>query len=53
LAGLGYALGSQWKNVESNLRPVSFVIGLVVVGVVVWWIARQVRRRDSVPSEVE
>lgn len=53
LAGVGYALGSQWKNVESNLRPVSIVIGLVVVGVVVWWIVRQVRRRDSVPSEVE
>lgn len=53
LAGVGYALGGQWKNVESNLRPVSIVIGLIVVGVVGWWIVRQARRRNTVGSEVE
>ena len=53
LAAGGYALGSQWKTVEENLKPVSIVIGVVVLGVVGWWVIRQVRRRDSVESEVE
>lgn len=53
LAGAGYGLGSQWKNVEANLRPVSLVIGVVVVAAVAWWIVRQVRRREPVTSGVE
>jgi membrane protein DedA with SNARE-associated domain len=53
LAAVGYALGSQWKSVESNLRPVSIVIGLVVVAAVGWWLVREVRRRKTVGSEVE
>jgi membrane protein DedA with SNARE-associated domain len=53
LAGAGYGLGSQWKNVESNLKPVSIVIGVVVVGVVGWWLIRQVRQRRSAESQVE
>ncbi|MDQ6910491.1 MAG: DedA family protein [Actinomycetota bacterium] len=53
LGGVGYALGSQWKSVEANLRPVSVVIGVAVLAAVAWWIIRQVRRREPVTSELE
>jgi membrane protein DedA with SNARE-associated domain len=44
LAGLGYALGSQWATVERYFRPISIVVAVSVVAVVVWWFVR--RRRD-------
>jgi membrane protein DedA with SNARE-associated domain len=53
LAFAGYALGSQWESFENNLRPVSIVIGVIVAVVIGWWLLRQYRKRQAVPSEVE
>jgi membrane protein DedA with SNARE-associated domain len=45
LAGLGYALGSQWATVERYLRPISVVVAIVVLGIVAWWFVRRARER--------
>jgi membrane protein DedA with SNARE-associated domain len=49
LAGVGYALGSRWTTVEKYFRPVSIVVGIMLVGAIVWWLLRRARakRQDS------
>jgi membrane protein DedA with SNARE-associated domain len=43
LAFLGYKLGERWDEVERFLRPVSWLIALLVVAGVAWWLWRRVR----------
>jgi len=49
LAGVGYALGSRWTTVERYFRPVSIVVGVLLVGAIAWWLVRRARakRRES------
>jgi membrane protein DedA with SNARE-associated domain len=50
LAGVGYALGSRWKTVEQYFRPISIVVGVLLLGALVWWLIRRARakQRDEV-----
>ena len=45
LAGVGYALGSRWTTVEKYFRPVSIVLGVVVIGVIAWWLLGRARAK--------
>jgi membrane protein DedA with SNARE-associated domain len=46
LAAMGYALGSRWPLVERYFRPISIVVGtMIVVAVAVWLIRRSKQRR--------
>ena len=49
LAGVGYALGSRWTTVEKYFRPISIVVGILLVGAIVWWLLRRARakRRET------
>ncbi len=43
LAFLGFKLGERWTEVERFLRPVSWLIAVLVVAGVAWWVWRRVR----------
>ena len=43
LAFLGYKLGERWDEVERFLRPVSWLVAVLVVAAVGWWAWRRVR----------
>jgi membrane protein DedA with SNARE-associated domain len=45
LAGVGYALGSRWTTVEKYFRPISILVGLALLGLIVWWFMRRARDR--------
>lgn len=47
LAGVGYALGSQWGTVERYLRPISIAVAVLCVAGVAWWLVRRARRRTA------
>jgi len=49
LAGVGYALGSRWTQVERYFRPISLVVGVVLVVLIAWWLVRRARasRRET------
>jgi len=49
LAGVGYTLGSKWTTVEKYFRPISIVVGVLVVGAIAWWLLRRARakRQDT------
>lgn len=47
LAGVGYALGSQWETVERYLRPISIAVAVLCVAGVAWWLVRRSRRRTA------
>jgi membrane protein DedA with SNARE-associated domain len=49
----GYYLGQSWRTVERFISPISIVIGLLLLGVVVWWIVRRVRARATSPVAPE
>jgi membrane protein DedA with SNARE-associated domain len=44
LAWLGYALGENWTEVETVLRPIAWMIALAIVGLGAWWFVRRYRR---------
>ena len=50
LAGVGYALGSRWTTVEKYLRPISIVVGILLVGAIVWWLLRRARAKRQETS---
>ncbi len=43
LTWLGYVLGDNWAAVERVLRPVAWLILLVIVVGLVWWVRNRVR----------
>jgi membrane protein DedA with SNARE-associated domain len=49
LAFLGFKLGERWDEVERFLRPVSWLVGVLVVAGVGWWIWRRVRSLRTHP----
>ena len=44
LAGAGYALGSRWTVVERYLRPISIVVGVVLLAAIAYWLVRRSRQ---------
>ena len=50
LAGVGYALGSRWTTVERYIRPISIVVGILVVGAIAWWLIRRARAKRNTES---
>jgi membrane protein DedA with SNARE-associated domain len=53
LAYLGYELGARWDEVERFLRPVSWLVAVLVVAAVGWWIWRRVRYLRTHPRALE
>jgi membrane protein DedA with SNARE-associated domain len=51
LAGIGYALGSRWTTVEKYFRPISIVVGILLLAAFVWWLVRRAKakRRAEAP----
>jgi membrane protein DedA with SNARE-associated domain len=47
LAGVGYGLGSSWTKVERYFRPVSIVVGVLIVAGIAWWLLRRARTRTE------
>jgi membrane protein DedA with SNARE-associated domain len=47
LAGVGYALGSRWTTVERYFRPISIVVGILLVAAIAWWLIRRARAKRS------
>jgi membrane protein DedA with SNARE-associated domain len=45
LAGVGYALGSRWDTVEKYFRPISIVVGALVLAAIAWWLIRRARAK--------
>jgi membrane protein DedA with SNARE-associated domain len=45
LAGVGYALGSRWTTVERYFRPISIIVGILLVAAIAWWVVRRVRAK--------
>ena len=45
LAGVGYAMGSRWTTVEKYFRPVSIVVGILLVAAIAWWLIRRARTK--------
>jgi membrane protein DedA with SNARE-associated domain len=43
LAFLGYKLGGRWDEVEGVLRPVSWLVAVLVVAGMAWWAWRRIR----------
>ncbi len=54
LAIAGDSLASNWQSVADAFTPISFVVGILLVGLIVWWFVkrlREARRPDSLRSE--
>jgi membrane protein DedA with SNARE-associated domain len=47
LAGVGYALGSRWTTVEKYLRPISIMVGVLLVAAIAWWLIRRARAKRT------
>jgi len=45
LAWAGYLLGDQWHLVVKYFTPISIACGVVLVGLLAWWVTRRVRAR--------
>jgi membrane protein DedA with SNARE-associated domain len=46
-AWLGYVLGDRWQTVERYFRPLSIAFGVLLLGLLAWWIVRRVRSRRA------
>ncbi|HXF56664.1 MAG TPA: DedA family protein [Actinomycetota bacterium] len=47
LAGVGYALGSQWHLVERFFRPLAYAVAAVLALAVAWWFLRRWREQRA------
>ena len=47
LAAVGYAVGANWTTVEKYFRPISIIVGIALVGLVVWWFWKRARSRTE------
>jgi membrane protein DedA with SNARE-associated domain len=50
LTWAGSVLGKNWHEVETYFRPISIVVGVLLVGAIAYWVYRRVRSRSGVPS---
>jgi membrane protein DedA with SNARE-associated domain len=49
----GYLLGERWSLIERYFRPISIGLGVLVAGLVVWWLIRRrraARQRQGLPG---
>jgi membrane protein DedA with SNARE-associated domain len=52
LAYLGHLLGKNYEKVEHYMGPVTYVVlGIIVIGAIVWVIRRKRRRATSPPTD--
>jgi membrane protein DedA with SNARE-associated domain len=51
--GGGYLLGSRWQNLETYSNWLNYAVYAVIVGSVVWWVAKKVRKRRAAASPVD
>ncbi|TMK79429.1 MAG: DedA family protein [Actinobacteria bacterium] len=51
LAGIGYAVGSQWDTVAKYFKPATYAIAALILIAISWWVLRRLRaqKRDSAP----
>jgi len=47
LAGVGYALGSQWDKVAKYFKPISIAVAVLLVAAIVWWVIRRLQHRPT------
>jgi membrane protein DedA with SNARE-associated domain len=45
LAGVGYALGSKWTQVEKYLRPISIIVAGLLAALLAFWLVRRARAK--------
>jgi membrane protein DedA with SNARE-associated domain len=50
LAAAGYALGSNWEDLRTWMRPFDYPIAAVVVVLVGWYVVRHIRRSWATPT---
>jgi membrane protein DedA with SNARE-associated domain len=43
----GYYLGESWRTVEKYVQPITIAIGVLLVGLITWWIVKRVRARKA------
>ncbi len=43
----GYYLGESWRTVEKYIQPITIAIGVLLVGLITWWILKRVRARKA------
>ena len=53
LAWLGYILGDNWTAAEEIIRPVAWVIAIVIVVGGVWWVSRRWRQVRAEYAELD
>ncbi|MEV6491577.1 DedA family protein [Actinoplanes sp. NPDC051633] len=51
--GGGYLLGERWQNLETYSNWLNYAVYAVIVGSVVWWVAKKVRKRRAAASPVD
>jgi membrane protein DedA with SNARE-associated domain len=45
----GYSLGESWRTVEKYMRPISILIGVLLLAAITWWVVKRLRARRSEP----
>jgi len=53
LAWLGYTLGESWTEVEAFLRPIAWAIGIAILAVGAWWVARRYGKVRAAYAELD
>ena len=53
LAAAGHAFGSEWERIREIMRPFDIPIAIVVLGGLVYYVYRHVRRAQSRPKETD
>jgi membrane protein DedA with SNARE-associated domain len=43
LAIAGDSVASNWKSVSNAFTPISIVVGVILVGLIVWWVVKRLR----------
>jgi membrane protein DedA with SNARE-associated domain len=51
LVSAGYALRSQWHDVEPVLDVVQYIVVAVLVAVIVWFVWSRLRRKEAAPAD--
>ena len=45
LAGIGYAVGSQWDTVAKYFKPATYAIAALILIAIAWWVLKRLRAR--------
>jgi membrane protein DedA with SNARE-associated domain len=51
-AWAGYLLGGRWHTLERFFAPVSIAVGVILLGLLGWWIVRRLRARSGTPDDL-